>query len=81
MDKSLRVTASLLRQYIFSVNKSDLKELTASWLTHYSPVLLFYTPQEYQKTLRFSDVFRLSRKTTPGCNGLKLEMHALDQLQ
>ena len=80
MDKSLRVTASLLRQYIFSVNKSDLKELTASWLTYYSPVLLFYTTRKYQKTLRCSDVFRGSRKTTPGCNGLKLEMHALDQL-
>ena len=28
------------------------------WLTHSSPVLLFYTPWKHQKTFRFSDVFR-----------------------
>ena len=27
-----------------------------SWLTHDSPVLLFYTPWKHQKTFRFSDV-------------------------
>ena len=39
-------------------------------LTNYSPVLLFYTPWKHQKTFRFSDVFRVYRKATPGCNGL-----------
>ena len=39
-------------------------------LTHYSPVLLFYTPGK-QKTFRFSGVFRGYRKATLGCNGLK----------
>ena len=39
-------------------------------LTYYSPVLLFYTPWKYQKTFRFSDIFRGYRKATPGCNGL-----------
>ena len=43
----------------------------AQSLTHYSPVLLFYTPWNDQKTFRFSDVFRGYRKATPGCNGLK----------
>ena len=39
-------------------------------LTHYNPVLLFYTPWKHQKTFRFPDVFRGYRKATPGCNGL-----------
>ena len=39
-------------------------------LTHYSPVLLFFTPWKYQKTFTFSDIFRGYRKATPGCNGL-----------
>ena len=39
-------------------------------LTHYSPMLLFYTPWKHRKTKRFSDVFRGYRKATPGCNGL-----------
>ena len=39
-------------------------------LTHYRPVLLFYTPWKYQKTVRFFDVFRGYRKATLGCNGL-----------
>ena len=41
---------------------------------HYSPLLLFYNPWKHQKTFRFSDVFRWRRKTTPGCNGLKLHI-------
>ena len=40
-------------------------------LTHYSPVLLFYTPWNHQKTQRFSDDFKGYRKATPDCNGLK----------
>ena len=39
-------------------------------LTHYSSVLLFYTPWKHQKIFRFSNVFRGYRKPTPGCNGL-----------
>ena len=42
------------------------------WLTHYSLMLLFYTPWKHLETFRFSDVFRGYRKATPGCNGLKL---------
>ena len=33
-------------------------------------MLLFYTPWKLQKTFRFSDIFRVYRKATPGCNGL-----------
>ena len=39
-------------------------------LTHYSPVLLFYTPWKHQKICRFSDVFSGYRKAVPGSNGL-----------
>ena len=39
------------------------------YLTHYSPVLLFYTPWKHQKTWEFS-VSREYKKATPGCNGL-----------
>ena len=39
-----------------------------SYLTHYSQVLLFYTPW---KLKRFSEVFRRYRKAKPGCKGLK----------
>ena len=41
-------------------------------LTHYSPVLLFYTLWKHQKTFRFPGVFRGYRKPTPGCNKLNL---------
>ena len=44
-------------------------------LTHCSPVLLFYTASKYQKTFRFSDVFKGYRKATTGCNGLKIMLH------
>ena len=40
-------------------------------LTHYSPMMLFHTAWKYQKTFRFSDVFRGHRKATSGCNGLR----------
>ena len=40
-------------------------------LTHYRPVLLFYTPWKHQKTWRFS-VFKGYRKAKLGCNGLKV---------
>ena len=43
--------------------------ITFRYLTHYSPVLLFYTHWKDQKTSRFSDVFRGYRKATPGRNG------------
>ena len=46
------------------------KKISILVLTHYSPVLPFYTPWKHQKTFRFSDVFRGYRKATPGCNGL-----------
>ena len=47
-----------------------------TYLTHYSPVLLFYTPWKHQKTFRFSDVFRGYIKATLGCNGL-IKFHFL----
>ena len=50
--------------------KSHKNELWKIKLTHYSPVLLFYTPWKHQKIFRFSDVFRGYRKAMPGCNGL-----------
>ena len=47
-------------------------------LTHYSPVLLFYTPWKHQKTFRFSDVFRGYRKVTPDGNRLILRKPSLN---
>ena len=49
---------------------SPLRNMFLCTLTHYSPVLLFYTPWKHQKTFRFSDVFRGCRKATAGCNSL-----------
>ena len=39
-------------------------------LTHYSLVLLFYTPWKHQETFWFSGIFMGYRKATPDCNGL-----------
>ena len=39
------------------------------WINPYSPVLLFYTLWEHQKTFRFSDVFSGHRKATPVYHG------------
>ena len=47
----------------------ELVGLLKLHLTHYSPVLLFCTSWEHQKTFRFSNVCRGYRKATPGCNG------------
>ena len=47
-----------------------VNKCTISILSHYSLVLLFYTSWKHQKTFRFSDVFRVYKKATPGCNGL-----------
>ena len=33
------------------------KAVSARLLTHYSPMLLIYTPWKHQKTFRFTDVF------------------------
>ena len=44
--------------------------LFSNRLTHYSPVLLFYTPWKHQKTFTFSDVFWGYWKATLGWNGL-----------
>ena len=49
-------------------------------LTHYSPVLVFYTPWKHQKIFRFSDIFRGYRKATPGCNGLRTLRRNLRQI-
>ena len=50
-------------------------------LTHYSPVLLFYTPWIHQKTFRFCDVFRGYRKAIPGCNGFNLRLQKHKELK
>ena len=49
------------------------------WFTHYRPVLLFYTPWKHQKTIRFSDFFRVCRKATPGCNELMKIVFAIQK--
>ena len=51
-------------------NLDNLPILVGLVLTHYSLVLLFYTPRKHQKIFRFSDVFRGYRKATLDCNGL-----------
>ena len=48
----------------------NISNLVIATLTHYNPLLLFYTPWKHQITFRFSDVFRGCRKETPGCHGL-----------
>ena len=53
------------RRDIFT-DRRHVSLLVLSELTHYSPLLLFYTPWKHQKTF----VFRGHRKATPGCNGL-----------
>ena len=42
----------------FGVFSATLK---TAFLTHYSPVLLIYTPLKHPKTFRFSDVFKRYR--------------------
>ena len=39
-------------------------------LTHYSPMLFFYTPWNHQKTFMFFNVFRGYIKAIPDCNRL-----------
>ena len=60
----------LFRRILASDTKITLGYNFGAPLTHYSPVLLTYTPWKYQKIFRSSDVFRGCRKATPGCNGL-----------
>ena len=52
-----------------NISSKELPLWNHCCLTHYSPVLLFYTPWK-QKIFRFSDVFRGYRKAIPGYNGL-----------
>ena len=48
----------LFRRIFASDTKITLGYNFGAPLTHYSPLLLTYTPWKYQKTFRFSDVFR-----------------------
>ena len=48
----------LFRRIFASDTKITLGCNFGAPLTHYSPLLLTYTPWKYQKTFRFSDVFR-----------------------
>ena len=50
---------------------SILQQLPQKTLTHLFPVHPFSSPQEHQKTVLFSDVFREWRKGALGTNGLK----------
>ena len=59
-------------KWIFALISTLIFFFTHYRLTHYNPVLLFYTPWKHQKTFRFSDVYRGYRKATLGCNGIKL---------
>ena len=71
--KHLQLLLSTLMLYFFCFKIHFFAQtFFIGWsLTHYSPVLLFYTPWKYQKIFRFSDVFRRYRKATPSCNELK----------
>ena len=62
-----------LKNGIFPVSNKILfvpHKISHLKLTHYSAVLLFYTPWKHLNTFRFSNIFRGYRKATPGCNGL-----------
>ena len=61
--------AELLNVHFFNTIKPKINLKPTCRLTHYSPVLLFYTPIKHQKNKMFY-VFRGYRKATPGCNGL-----------
>ena len=59
-----------LNVFVFQLSATIFEILLK--LTHYSLVLLFYTPWKHQKTrsIRFSDIFRVYRKAATCCNGL-----------
>ena len=44
-------------------------------------MLLLYTPWKHLKTFRFSDAFRGYRKETPGCNWLRFQFVAGNELR
>ena len=69
-----KVTRKLAKFCEFFNGQILSKILIYMYLTHFSPVLLFYSPWKHQKTFKFSDVFRRYRKAVPGCNGLKLSI-------
>ena len=67
--KNIEQPLSILLQHFWHlddtstlINFNALRKKWSFLLTHYSLVLLFYTPWKYQKTFRFLDVFRGYRK-------------------
>ena len=66
-NEMLGITLSF-EAYVWRYRKHKI--LFVFYLTHYSPVLLFYNSWKHQKTFRFSDIFR---KATPDCYGLKCD--------
>ena len=67
------LSESNLHAVIFVMNFAmfpNCRQISLRILTHYSQVLLFYTPWKHQKIFRFSDDFRGYRNATPGSNRL-----------
>ena len=65
------ILSVILSYFSIFATPSQNVEFHINWiLTHYSPVLLFYTHWKHQETFRFSDIFMGYRKATLGCNGL-----------
>ena len=61
----------LVTEFLQNVNGARILEsFRVMVLTHFSPVLLFYTPWKHQKTVETSDACRGYRKATPDCSGL-----------
>ena len=62
----------LVTEFLQNVNGAGILEsFRVMVLTHFRPVLLFYTPWKHQKAIRkSSDACRGYRKGTPDCNGL-----------
>ena len=56
----------------FKINNKHTTTIFATSLTHFMPLVSFYTPWKYQKNQRFSDVFKAYRKRPVARNGLKL---------
>ena len=73
-DFDLKIIRSFVARLGIPVECSAVLEATIFWfycnaLTHFMPLISFYTPWKHKKT-RFSDVFREYRKRPVAWNGL-----------
>ena len=63
----------LLHDYIAQIFEKWLDQLT-----HFCPMVYFYTPWKHLKTVRFTDISKEYRCTTLATNGLTWCSHTFD---